>query len=160
MNKNPKLTVRLSSEGGTYPTAYEINAGIEAFVSFLKLFNECREVDCHCKPVVLPHNNGYKRIRAENILYLESDGSYCTIHFSSGKKLLIAVAMGTLADDLCEHGIIRCHRRYAVNIDAVEFLGGNYLVLQGELKLDIGATFKDKIVSCFNYRGTRSWKYR
>ncbi|MDR1370670.1 MAG: LytTR family transcriptional regulator [Dysgonamonadaceae bacterium] len=160
MNENPKLTIRISVEGEIYPVAYEIDAGVEAFISFLKFFRDCREVSSRYKPVVLPHNNGHQRIRTEDILYLESDGSYCTIYFCSGKSIFVAVAMGTLTDDLCEQGIVRCHKRYAVNIHAVDYVGGNYLVLRDGKQLDMGGTFKDKIVSCFNYRGTRSLKYR
>lgn len=160
MIKKQNLTLLLFFAGEKYPIAYEIEAEPESFISSIKNTWECKEVSNRHKPIVLPYNNGHRRIRAEDILYLEAGGSYCTIHFRTGKDMLVAVAMGTLADDLCEQGIVRCHKRYAVNIHAVNFLGGNYLVLQDDVRIDMGAKFKKAITSCFIFHGTKSRKYR
>ncbi|MDR2813532.1 MAG: LytTR family transcriptional regulator [Prevotellaceae bacterium] len=160
MNKSLKLTVRLSAEGKLFPIAYEMPFGVEEVAAHLKLLGVIGEVSSRFKPVLVPYNSGYKCVRAQEILYLESDGSYCTIYFGTGKKIFVAVPMGTLADDFCEQGIVRCHKRFAVNINEVDFVGGNYLILRGEKHLNVGGVFKEAVMACFTYRGTRSAKFR
>ncbi|MDR0711529.1 MAG: LytTR family transcriptional regulator [Prevotellaceae bacterium] len=152
--------MRISTGGETLPVAYEIHLPVEQLIVRLKRMGECREVDSKCKPILVPHNSGHVRVKAENILFIESDGSYCTIHFCDEKKLFVAVPMGTLADDFCEQGVVRCHKRYAVNVDMIDFIGGNYLILKGGTQVDVGRTYKAALTSCFCYRGTKSRKYR
>gem|GEM_PF-5554698 len=159
INNMPKVTVRLSIEGDVFPLAYEMQNSPEVIITHLKKLGDCKEVNNRYIPVVIPHKNGFIRIRTEEILYLEAEGSYCSIHFCTGKKLFIAVPMGTLSDDFSEQGLVRCHKRYTVNITYVNFISGNSLTLTGGVELTIGKTYKKTVISCFNYRGTRSRKY-
>ncbi len=62
-------------------------------------------------------------IRAVSLYYIESADNYVQIHYmNSGKmqKLMLRNSLKKLEEQFAEHGVVRCHRSYLVNINNVK----------------------------------------
>ncbi len=62
-------------------------------------------------------------IRAISLYYVESADNYVQIHYmNSGKmqKLMLRNSLKKLEEQFAEHGVVRCHRSYLVNINNVK----------------------------------------
>jgi DNA-binding LytR/AlgR family response regulator len=113
---NPKVTVNLSVEGESFPTAIEMEADKEKIIAHLKSLGECRDTSFREKPLLIPDKNGLQRINGQDILYIEAERSYCTLHFHTGKKLFVASPMINFEDYFNNKGFVRIHKCHVVNI--------------------------------------------
>ncbi|MFA5713986.1 MAG: LytTR family DNA-binding domain-containing protein, partial [Bacteroidales bacterium] len=62
-------------------------------------------------------------IRYSDLLYIEADDNYVTIHYSAAKKVkrfLIRTTLKRLQVELSDTSVVRCHRSYLVNFDRVK----------------------------------------
>jgi len=80
-------------------------------------------------PENIHHNNtvklGDKTYQTDDILYIEAMQNYVVIHRKNLSKETIRSTLAKLANQLLAHHIIRCHRSYLVNINAIESVSGN-----------------------------------
>lgn len=49
------------------------------------------------------------------VLRIEADGSYCLIHLTDGKPMLVSRKLGELEEDMAGRGFLRIHRSHLVN---------------------------------------------
>lgn len=64
-------------------------------------------------------------LSASNILYVEAMQNYATIYLKDGHSEMIRTTIKFLSEQLSQFGMIRTHRSYLVNPDAVSKVTGN-----------------------------------
>jgi len=85
------------------------------------------------------------RILLENILFIESQGDYVTLH-SKDKKLTFHHSLKELLNVLPGDQFIRTHRSYIISLAKIEFLEGNRLKIRDNY-IPIGKSYKEDFLS-------------
>jgi DNA-binding LytR/AlgR family response regulator len=83
------------------------------------------------------------RVKVSEILYLEKNGNYITVHRKDG-NILIRENMGDIFDLVPAADFIRVHKSYVVGIRHISMIEVHQLIVNGE-KIPIGSTYRDSI---------------
>lgn len=83
------------------------------------------------------------RVKVSEILYLEKDGNYITVHLKDG-NILIRENMGDIFDLVPAADFIRVHKSYVVAIRHISMIEVHQLIVNGE-KIPIGSTYRDSL---------------
>jgi two-component system, LytTR family, response regulator len=83
------------------------------------------------------------RVKVSEILYLEKNGNYITIHGKDG-NILIRENMGDIFDLVPAADFIRVHKSYVVGIRHISMIEVHQLIVNGE-KIPIGSTYRDSL---------------
>jgi DNA-binding LytR/AlgR family response regulator len=80
-------------------------------------------------------------VKVSEILYLEKDGNYITVHLKD-RKILIRENMGDIFDLVPAADFLRVHKSYVVAIKHITMIEIHQLVINGE-RIPIGSTYRD-----------------
>ena len=83
------------------------------------------------------------RVKVSEILYLEKNGNYITIHRKDG-NILVRENMGDIFDLVPAADFIRVHKSYVVGIRHISMIEVHQLIVNGE-KIPIGSTYRDSL---------------
>jgi DNA-binding LytR/AlgR family response regulator len=90
----------------------------------------------------------YRKIKIEDILYIEADGSYCQVYTKSGKHIL-SFNLNHFQQEVKSSGLKRVHRSYVVNTEQVDgfdksslLIGGKMIPVSQNRKEDVFRLFK------------------
>jgi two-component system, LytTR family, response regulator len=83
------------------------------------------------------------RVKVSEILYLEKNGNYITVHLKDG-NILIRENMGDIFDLVPAADFIRVHKSYVVGIRHISMIEIHQLIVNGE-KIPIGSTYRDSL---------------
>jgi DNA-binding LytR/AlgR family response regulator len=83
------------------------------------------------------------RVKVSEILYLEKNGNYITVHAKDG-NILIRENMGDIFDLVPAADFIRVHKSYVVGIRHISMIEVHQLIVNGE-KIPIGSTYRDSL---------------
>jgi DNA-binding LytR/AlgR family response regulator len=81
------------------------------------------------------------RVKVSEILYLEKEGNYITVHLKDG-NILIRENMGDIFDLVPASEFIRVHKSYVVGIRHITMIEVHQLIVNGE-KIPIGSTYRE-----------------
>lgn len=102
------------------------------------------------RKIGVPTVDGVKFILIENILYLEADGSYCTLNFKDSKAMIISKPLRFFEDKLeNEKSFIRPHKSFLINLKYVEEYqksDGGFLKLNSGIVVPISRNKKEEIL--------------
>lgn len=84
------------------------------------------------------------KVLFENIEYVVSKGNFVQIH-AGEKPILTAETLSNTDAKLKEHGFLRVHKSYIVNIQKVKGVEGNQL-LMNNTKIPIGLSYKQVVL--------------
>ena len=83
------------------------------------------------------------RVRVSEILYLEKNGNYITVHLKDD-NILVRENMGDIFDLVPAAEFIRVHKSYVVAIRHISMIEVHQLIVNGE-KIPIGSTYRDSL---------------
>lgn len=83
------------------------------------------------------------QVKIGEILYLEKDGNYVTVHLK-GKNIMIRENMGDIFDLVPAADFMRVHKSYIVAIKHITMIEVHQLVINGE-KIPIGSTYREAL---------------
>ena len=83
------------------------------------------------------------QVKLKDILYLEKDGNYITIHLKD-RNILIRENMGDVFDLVPAADFIRVHKSYVVAIKHITMIEVHQLTINNE-KIPVGSTFRDSL---------------
>ncbi|SFU74179.1 two component transcriptional regulator, LytTR family [Pustulibacterium marinum] len=88
---------------------------------------------------------GYEHIRVplNEIIYIKSDADFTEVYVSKQKKHLTYDSLRYWADTLTPNGFYRMHKSYIINLAKVQKIATNVVVLQDDIKIPIGRSYKD-----------------
>ncbi|QEM19291.1 LytTR family transcriptional regulator [Mucilaginibacter sp. P4] len=85
------------------------------------------------------------QVKVDEILYLEKDGNYITIHLKD-RNILVRENMGDIFDLVPAADFLRVHKSYVVAIKHITMIEVHQLIINGE-KIPIGSTYRDLLRS-------------
>lgn len=98
------------------------------------------------------HNNTYECIPLNEIMWIEADGSYCSVHTSKNRTFTLSYPLIQIQERLPQNQFIRIQRSCVVNKKHVKRLIGCSLVV-GEKLFKIGNSYKKKVFNEFIFLG-------
>lgn len=101
------------------------------------------------KFIHLKDNKKTYKIALDSIIYIEGENEYVKYHLNTNDDLLIYATLKSIEAELSSLQFCRIHRSYIVNLNAIEFVEGNRVIVQGR-KLPISNTYKKEFL--------KSWK--
>lgn len=84
------------------------------------------------------------KIDYKDILFMEAQRDFTSIYLKN-KKMLASMHLKVLEDMLTPPNIIRVHRSYIINLDAVRSIAGNIVEIDGK-EIPIGANYKETLL--------------
>lgn len=85
------------------------------------------------------------QVKLADILYLEKDGNYITVHLKH-KQILIRENMSDIFDILPPSDFLRVHKSYVVAIKHIVMIEVHQLIINGQ-KIPIGSTYRESLRS-------------
>lgn len=107
-------------------------------------------------------------VRFADLLYIESDDNYVTIHYTTGGKIknfLLRNTLKKLEDELSGTPVTRCHRSYLVNFSRVKVMRREreniFLEMDAEMVQDIpvSKSYREKVAERFMNQSFRNSKH-
>lgn len=95
----------------------------------------------------LKKNQHFVRVALKDILYIEADNNYCTVHTKLA-RFVYAVVMKKIEAQLPLANFVRTHRSYIVNIHQVQGFEGNLLFV-GTHKIPVSKSQKEQVFKLF-----------
>lgn len=83
------------------------------------------------------------QVKVGDILYLEKDGNYITVHLKD-RNILIRENMSDIFDLVPESDFIRVHKSFVVAVRHIGMIEVHQLTINGE-KIPIGSTYRDML---------------
>lgn len=121
------------------------------------LRTEAREAGASKEPIwqmgdciFIKYSYQFVKIRLADILFVEADRNHISLH-TSDKKFVLRLSLGHLFDRLLFDRLIRIHRSYAVNIDAIKSFT-DQTVVTGKGELPIGRNYKEEFLKRLDSR--------
>ncbi len=112
----------------------------EALVDFNAKFNK--------KKITINTDGKLIFLEADDILYVESDGNYCTIMLVSGPKIVITKKLKEMSALLPENQFFRIHNSYIINLKKIkEFIKSEgYVVMESNDKIPVARQRKSEFL--------------
>ena len=86
----------------------------------------------------------FRKIFFNELLYLESDANYVTLHLKSQKKVMIRSTLNDFIEELDQKIFIRIHRSYSVNINLVDDIFPTEVSVEGS-KIPVGKSYREEL---------------
>lgn len=83
------------------------------------------------------------QVKINDILYLQKDGNYITVHLKD-KKILIRENMTDIFEIVPEEEFVRVHKSFVIAIRHITMIEVHQLIINGE-KIPIGSTYRDNL---------------
>lgn len=99
--------------------------------------------------IFVKEKNVYKKVSMKDILYIKSELKYIEVYVGT-KKYLLRYGLSEFLKTLPDNHFIQVHRSYVVNKNAVDLIGANYLVIQGN-EIPFSSQRKEDIIKLFHF---------
>lgn len=100
--------------------------------------------------VFIKYNYQFVKVRLVDILFVGAESNHISLH-THEKKFVLRLSLTQLFDRILFDRLIRIHRSYAVNIDAIQSFT-EQTVLTGKGELPIGRNYKENFLKHFDCR--------
>jgi len=126
----------------------EQGPGNEFISALIKNINSRSEIP---QTLVIPHMKGFEVLKIPEIIMCQADG-YCTnIYLTGNKKVVSSKNLKHFNELLQDHGFIRIHHSYMINIDHVTgYNRPGEVILTGDKKALLGDSYKAEFTRKFN----------
>lgn len=86
----------------------------------------------------------FKKVLFSEILFLESEANYVSVHLANSKKIMVRNKLDDFIEQLDKFLFVRVHRSFAVNKNKIEGVFPTEVVV-GSVKIPIGKTYRDEL---------------
>ncbi|MEG2336547.1 MAG: LytTR family transcriptional regulator DNA-binding domain-containing protein [Bacteroidales bacterium] len=94
-------------------------------------------------------NDYSRKIKFEDIIYLQAAGSYSDIYLKGGNKLTLSYNLSELEAHFHSPYFLRTHRSYMINQEYITKFIGNTLYL-GTIQIPISKSHKESVFEALN----------
>jgi two-component system LytT family response regulator len=104
------------------------------------------------KKIILKTLENIYLVKVNEIVYIESDSRYSTIHLISGEKVMVSQVLKYYQEMLEEFGFYRVHRSYLINLEYIhrfEKAEGGYVILANEAKIPVASRKREELLVLF-----------
>lgn len=123
--------------------------GNEAITAFL----EQVKGNSLIKKIPIASDNTVQFVPVNDIIRIESQSNYSTVHFTSRTKLLVAKTLKEFEDQLTPHNFLRVHHSHLVNLAHVigyKNQDSGYIIMQGNEIIEISRRKKSEVLQRLN----------
>lgn len=116
---------------------------------FKVLMNNLRQED-QPKRVAIPDGEGLTFVKVDSIIRCHSDGSYTTLYFDNGKKIVASKPIGEYEELLSGEKFFRIHRSHLINLDHIKKYmkgDGGYVVMRDGSQVEISRRKKNDFIA-------------
>lgn len=106
---------------------------------------------CHC--IFIKIQDYFRKVKFEDVLFLEASGSYCNIYLKDKERFTITRSLAETAEHLHKGPFVRVHRSFVVNLEQVDSYVGNAFCI-GTYMVPIGRMYKKEILAGLNILGS------
>jgi DNA-binding LytR/AlgR family response regulator len=100
--------------------------------------------------VLVKHVNVLYPVRFDNILFIQGEGNYCSIH-TNQRKFMLKMSLRKLLESVPANEFAPIHKSYIVRLDKVESIDiGSGKLTVGKEVLPLGRNFKNAFLERFN----------
>jgi len=99
--------------------------------------------------IFVKYNYQFVKIKLSDILYAEADNNYCNM-ITSEKKFSLRLSLNSLLEKIHFKKLIRIHRSFAVNIDAISSFNDHDVIIEKH-ELPIGRNYKEDFLKQFDF---------
>jgi DNA-binding LytR/AlgR family response regulator len=100
--------------------------------------------------IFVKNNYVFVKIRLADLLYLEADNNYVNV-VTQEKKFVLRLSLSQLLEKINYKPLVRIHRSYAVNIDAIQSFNDQEVQI-GKVELPIGRNYKEDFLRYFDFK--------
>lgn len=100
--------------------------------------------------------NSEVRVPYNEIIFIESNNSKCTMHCVGGKEYVIYKRLGEIEESLRDERFLRCHRSYIVNMNYIIHVEKQFILSTGDSVLIRQKSLKEIRQIYFNYHSERA----
>lgn len=100
--------------------------------------------------------NNEVRIPYNEITYIESNNSKCTMHCIDGEEYVIYKHLSEIEETLSDERFLRCHRSYIVNMNYIARVEKQFILSNGDSVLIRQKSLKEIRQTYFDYRSHES----
>lgn len=101
------------------------------------------------KKIILKTTDQIHLLDLKNIISLESDSCYTTVHTTEGLRIMIAKTLKEYEEMLAGCGFYRVHKSYLINLAHIkrfEKQDGGYIVLTNDLKIPVASRKREEML--------------
>ncbi|GAA3974811.1 LytR/AlgR family response regulator transcription factor [Mucilaginibacter dorajii] len=118
-------------------------AAVNKVANLVAIKNNATARDDEAATVFIKSGPQTYQVKVADILYLEKDGNYITVHLKD-KQILIRENMSDIFDLVPAAGFVRVHKSYVISIRHITMIEVHQLIINGE-KIPIGTTYRDSL---------------
>jgi len=107
-----------------------------------------KDIQSETSSIFLKVDRRLIKVNFSEILYIEGMGDYLKVH-TIQKTYITYMTLGRIESLLPVSKFARIHRSTIINIDLIEYIEGNFVVLNG-VELIIGLTYRDTFLKRIN----------
>ncbi|WP_422089928.1 LytR/AlgR family response regulator transcription factor [Tenacibaculum ovolyticum] len=132
---------------GRVKNHYIKNSNNEKFEKILSNFNE----KFNRKKITINTDGKLVFLEQSEILFVESDGNYCSIHIINNKKIVVTKKLKEINQLLPEDHFFRIHNSFIINLNKIkEFLKSDgYVILEDNHKIPVSRQRKSDFLEKF-----------
>ncbi|GAB3900133.1 hypothetical protein GCM10028803_22460 [Larkinella knui] len=86
----------------------------------------------------------FRKVYFNELLFLESDANYVTLHLKSHKKIMVRSTIQDFVEQLDPALFMRIHRSFSVNLSLIDEIFPTEIALEGR-KIPIGKSYRDEL---------------
>jgi DNA-binding LytR/AlgR family response regulator len=137
-------------------TKDELYAAIEIAMNNYKKTHEIEHIgtlkeEANRGFVFLKDGQHFHKVFYDEILYLESENNYASIHMVNKKKIMIRSSFADFLKTLPESMFHRVHRSYAVQLAKINSLEVDDVVVDG-IKISVSKSYRDELLKTLGIR--------
>ena len=106
--------------------------------------------NAEAKELFLRRDGAFQRVIIDDILFVESDGDFISLHTESG-RLYVAGTLQGMLDRLPPTRFIRIHKSFVVNISRITHASGSELSVEG-VTMPVGRSYKENLLQRLTQR--------
>jgi len=93
----------------------------------------------------------FRKISFNELLYLESDANYVTLHLVSQKKVMVRSTLNDFVTQLDLSTFVRVHRSYSVNIHHIDDISPVEVSMNGA-RIPVGKSYREDLLKALGIR--------
>lgn len=100
--------------------------------------------------IFVKNNYVFVKIKLADLLYIEADNNYINV-VTQEKKFVLRLSLSQLLEKVNYKPLVRIHRSYAVNIDAIQSFNDQEVQIS-KTELPIGRNYKEEFLRNFDFK--------
>lgn len=129
---------------------YAIELAFEEFTQKPAAFSTTNGVALQ-DSVFVKSNKIISKVNIQDIIYIDTEASYCSL-ITESQKYLIRISLQKLLETTLKSSFIQVHRNYAVNVDMIKhiYLQDNLVVMENGERITLSHRFKSQFLKTMN----------